>query len=75
MALHTPRQYQRCLDTPLAVCLTVQGWLLAQGVPEHAVLAWCQAQGIDPAARLHLLHHPVTTVIGAEIRVREAAQR
>jgi hypothetical protein len=29
MALHTPRQLDRCLDKPTALSLTDQGWLHA----------------------------------------------
>jgi hypothetical protein len=29
MALHTPRQVDRCLDKPVALALTEEGWLLA----------------------------------------------
>jgi hypothetical protein len=29
---HTPRQWNRCLDTPLAIKLTDRGWLHANGI-------------------------------------------
>jgi hypothetical protein len=29
LALHTPRQLDRCLDRPTALALTEEGWLLA----------------------------------------------
>jgi hypothetical protein len=34
---HTPRQYNRCLDTPLAIELTDRGWLRANGLDPEAV--------------------------------------
>jgi hypothetical protein len=32
LLLHTPRQYNRCLDTPLAIELTDRGWLRSNGI-------------------------------------------
>jgi hypothetical protein len=29
MALHTPRRLDRCLNKPVALALTEEGWLLA----------------------------------------------
>ncbi len=49
-ALHTPRRWDRCLDTPLAIGLTAHGWLRAQGLDDATIDAWCRANGIDPGA-------------------------
>jgi hypothetical protein len=35
---HTPRQYRRCADTPLAIELTDRGWLHASGVDPDSVV-------------------------------------
>jgi hypothetical protein len=37
LLLHTPRQYNRCLDTPLAIELTERGWLHASGIDSDSV--------------------------------------
>jgi hypothetical protein len=37
LLLHTPRQYNRCLDTPLAIELTDQGWLRVNGIDPDSV--------------------------------------
>jgi hypothetical protein len=50
LLLHTPRQWDRCCSTPLAVSLTVRGWLHARGLDPAAIDAWCGANGIDPGA-------------------------
>jgi hypothetical protein len=34
---HTPRQRNRCLDTPLAIELTERGWLRASGIDPDSV--------------------------------------
>jgi hypothetical protein len=34
---HTPRQWNRCLDTPLAIKLTDRGWLRSQGIDADSV--------------------------------------
>jgi len=49
-ALHTPRRWDRCLDTPLGIGLTARGWLRAQGLDDDAIDAWCRTNGIDPGA-------------------------
>jgi hypothetical protein len=72
--LHTPRQWNRCLDTPLGLVLTVQGWLLGRGMDPELLAAWCESRGIDPAAPVDLLDQPAT-VHDADLRVGEAAQR
>jgi hypothetical protein len=73
--LHTPRQLDRCLDTPTGQVLTVQGWLLGRGMDPAVLAAWCEQMGLDPAAPVEALHQRATTVTGAGDRVREAAQR
>jgi hypothetical protein len=50
LLLHTPRQLDRCYDTPLAISITARGWLRAQGLDPADVDAWCHANGIDPSA-------------------------
>jgi hypothetical protein len=42
LLLHTPRQWNRCLDTPLAIELTERGWLHASST---------DAGSIGPASR------------------------
>ena len=37
LLLHTPRQMDRCLDTPLAIKLTERGWLHASGIDPDSV--------------------------------------
>jgi hypothetical protein len=37
LLLHTPRQMDRCLDTPLAIELTERGWLHASGIDPDSV--------------------------------------
>lgn len=37
LLLHTPRQMDRCLDTPTAIVLTDRGWLRANGLDPEAV--------------------------------------
>lgn len=32
LLLHTPRQWNRCLDTPTAIELTERGWLVGSGI-------------------------------------------
>lgn len=49
-ALHTPRRWNRCLDTPLAIGITARGWLLSKGLDPAVLDAWCEASGIDPDA-------------------------
>jgi hypothetical protein len=36
--LHTPRQWNRCADMPLAVVLTEHGWLLGYGIEPESVV-------------------------------------
>jgi hypothetical protein len=50
--LHTPRRWNRCLDTPLALGITVRGWLLSRGLDPAVLDAWCASRGIDPNAVL-----------------------
>jgi hypothetical protein len=38
LLLHTPRQYSRCLDTPLAIELTDHGWLRVNGIDPESVV-------------------------------------
>jgi hypothetical protein len=37
LLVHTPRQRNRCLDTPLAIELTERGWLHASGIDPGSV--------------------------------------
>ena len=37
LLLHTPRQMNRCLDTPLAIELTERGWLHGHGIDPDSV--------------------------------------
>jgi hypothetical protein len=50
--LHGPRQLRRCETTPMAVGITVRGWLLSRGLDPAVLDAWCQSRGIDPGAVL-----------------------
>jgi hypothetical protein len=52
LVLHTPRQLDRCYDTPLAIGITVRGWLLSRGLDPGVLDAWCASRGIDPNAVL-----------------------
>jgi hypothetical protein len=63
VVLHTPRQLERCYDTPLAVGITVRGWLLSRGMDPGVLDAWCESRGIDPGAVLE----PVVPVSHARI--------
>jgi hypothetical protein len=36
LVLHTPRQLDRCYDTPLGIVLTDRGWLRAHGLDPDA---------------------------------------
>jgi hypothetical protein len=68
MVLHTPRQWNRCANTPLAITLTVKGWLLGKGMDPELLDEWCQQMGLDPAASVDVLHQPAVSVTGAEVR-------
>jgi hypothetical protein len=35
---HTPRQLERCIDTPICVELTDQGWLRVNGIDPDSVV-------------------------------------
>jgi hypothetical protein len=48
--LHPPRQLRRCESTPMAIGLTLRGWLLAKGMDPAVLDAWCEAYGLDPGA-------------------------
>ena len=61
--LHTPRQLDRCENTPLAFGITVRGWLLSRGLDPDVLDAWCEARGIDPGAVLE----PVPTFDPASV--------
>jgi hypothetical protein len=50
MALHTPRQLDRCENAPLDIGITLRGWLLAKGLDPAVLDAWCEAHGLDPGA-------------------------
>ena len=38
LLLHTPHQWNRCCDTPLAIELTDQGWLRVNGIDPDSVV-------------------------------------
>jgi hypothetical protein len=48
--LHPPRQLRRCENTPMAVGITLRGWLLSKGLDPAVLDAWCEARGLDPGA-------------------------
>lgn len=48
--LHTPRRWNRCLDTQLDMGITLRGWLLAKGMDPAVLDAWCESRGLDPGA-------------------------
>jgi hypothetical protein len=50
LLLHTPRQLDRCYDTPLAIGITLRGWLLARGMDADVLDEWCWSRGLDPGA-------------------------
>jgi hypothetical protein len=50
VVLHGPRQLRRCENTPLAIGLTMRGWLRAKGLDPETIDAWCRANGIEPGA-------------------------
>jgi hypothetical protein len=50
LLLHTPRQTRRCNTTPLAIGITLRGWLLAKGMDPALLDEWCRAYGLDPGA-------------------------
>jgi hypothetical protein len=48
--LHPPRQLRRCESTPMAIGITLRGWLYAKGMDPAVLDAWCEAYGLDPDA-------------------------
>jgi hypothetical protein len=48
--LHAPRQLRRCENTPMAIGITLRGWLLTKGMDPAMLDAWCEAYNLDPDA-------------------------
>ncbi len=44
LLLHTPRQRNRCLDTPLGIELTERGWLHGHGIDPDSVVPVSHAE-------------------------------